>query len=1347
MQLDSSGAIYFKISLDNNQLKADVIQADNIMKRVGDSAARESSRVDSYMKNIGRGIAAAFTLNTANQFISQVVRVRGEIQALESSFTTLLGSKSKGDAMLAEIRKYAVETPYSLSDVSKSAQTMLAFNIEAEKVIPTLKQIGDVAMGDGQKMQSLVLAFSQMSSTGRLMGQDLLQMINAGFNPLVQISERTGESLTKLKKKMEDGKISVEMVAQAFTDATSEGGKFYGMMEQQAGGIQGSLAGLEDAWLNFYNEIGEKSEGLIVDSIQGLTSLIENYREVGRVLAEIVATYGVYRASLITIEALHRVSIALTAQWAIVQRAAAISQVSLNTAQIAGTVATRGLNSAFAALNATLMVNPFVLAAAGIAGLAFSIYKMVSATTEAEKAHKKLSKAHADSMAGYNNEARALDNLYSNLSKAEKGTKEYTAAKNAIMNKYGTQISQLQGENREVWDLSKAYGELKNQALAAAQARALTTYTNDASDQRNKSINDLGNDLLKELEKTYGKDRAFSVFGNIMRLVNTGSEIPENFLSAFDKQQGARGMGVGQMNVGAVENRTRAIINQMTQTQKRFDDAIKNANAMFPAASMLLPEVASPNKPTEEKELTDAEKKRLANEAARLKKETAERAQRIQEMSEQISAAVAQGELDISQAKINAMDEGFEKEMAQIDLNYIRMQAENEKRLQDALEKERDRQQLLWENDPKNRAAIKRGEIFKRDSYTMLQFLDENPDFGGHYEEWIRVIASIREKAEMDATRAIEIDKEKKARETADNIATHSIRLRNLDYQSELNKIDSKTFNFESDKERQKLLLELSKLEGEYKDLTEAQDEYIASLKRLQERQSTDNSKKLAEEIKSTEQAISGVNLELKEAEINIEAVAKKIQKLDNAKLIEGLNNYSRIARSLSGTGGELGEFFAKLADELETMSVLLSEGASDFEKYAAAAQAVAGTINSIISASKNRKAVEDDFERNRLEFAQRYALALNEQLRLQTALAGNGFVRNYSGEITDAFAAMSNAAEEYNKAMLALEDGQVKTGTKRKVDWGSVATGAGTGAMYGANAGPWGAAIGAVVGGVVGLFSGMNRVDVYDDLLKTYPDLIDAEGELRIARAQALIDSGLLDDKTKLLVQNALDWKEANDAAREQISSIVNELAGDLGNSLRDALVDAWKAGEDASERMFAAANKSLANFVQNFLYSTIFSGIFDKFKERLTAALGGSGEDILDIYDDLLDESLVGGETFNKLLDEFQKRALERGFDISGSTDTRTGTNKGFTAMSQQTGEELNGRFTAIQGHTFSMMGSLNEIRIDMKAVHAQSAQALQHLSNIDTSTQVLPMMRDEMRTMRIAIETISERGVKML
>ena len=153
-----------------------------------------------------------------------------KLQDLRQSFDTLLGSAEKGKKLFLEIQKMATLTPFTSSDLAQATSTMLGFGVAEEKVLPLMKQLGDISMGNAERFQRLSLAFAQVSAAGKLTGQDLLQMINAGFNPLQEISKKTGKSLSELKDEMADGAISAKMVEEAMLAATSAGGRFEGGM-------------------------------------------------------------------------------------------------------------------------------------------------------------------------------------------------------------------------------------------------------------------------------------------------------------------------------------------------------------------------------------------------------------------------------------------------------------------------------------------------------------------------------------------------------------------------------------------------------------------------------------------------------------------------------------------------------------------------------------------------------------------------------------------------------------------------------------------------------------------------------------------------------------------------------------------------------------------------------------------------------------------------------------------------------------------------------------------------------------------------------------------------------------
>ena len=330
------------------------------LKNTGD----EGSEVFGKLQKAAAGF---FTLAAAKEFGQKVFEVRSEIQSLQTSFETLVGNKPQAEELFSSIKDFATHTPMQLKDLASAAQTMMSFNIPVEQIMVNLKALGDVSMGDAQKFQSLSLAFSQMSATGKLMGQDLLQMINAGFNPLATISEKTGKSIEKLKDEMSKGAISADMVRQAFIDATSEGGKFHGMLEAKSKTLEGAYSNLQGAISDMYNAIGEQSEGIMAGAIDAATVLVQNYEKVGQILLGLVATYGTYKAAVI--------AATLAETTATGQRMIAVRWTQLQA-------------QAQALLNKTMLANPYVAAAAALGLLVGAIIAARDGLTDAERAQR-----------------------------------------------------------------------------------------------------------------------------------------------------------------------------------------------------------------------------------------------------------------------------------------------------------------------------------------------------------------------------------------------------------------------------------------------------------------------------------------------------------------------------------------------------------------------------------------------------------------------------------------------------------------------------------------------------------------------------------------------------------------------------------------------------------------------------------------------------------------------------------------------------------------------------------------------------------------------------------------------
>lgn len=501
------------------------------------------------------------------------------------------------------------------------------------------------------------------------------------------------------------------------------------------------------------------------------------------------------------------------------------------------------------------------------------------------------------------------------------------------------------------------------------------------------------------------------------------------------------------------------------------------------------------------------------------------------------------------------------------------------------------------------------------------------------------------------------------------------------------------------------------------KDRLKAQQDYNLSLQEFY---------KQLLKLDPTQENIERINELLKKLGIEIDDINNKLEKTDNSKIFEMLEGIEGIAGALGQLDGSMGEVFQSISKSVssinQTMKTMNDETLSSSEKnYAAAATIIEGVvslINMAATASKNCKEKEREFYQNQIALAHEYALALNEQLLLQSKLTGSKFVRNYAGEINDAFSAATDAFTKYQEAMDKLEGGKAKVDLKKAVDWGNVGKGAATGAAAGAVFGPWGMAIGAAVGGIVGLFSKKTK-DVMSSLLEVFPELVDSAGNLNKELAQTLINTNQVDDSTKQLLQNSLDWSDAVEKANEQIKNVVVDLAGDLGNSLRDALVEAFKAGEDASKKMFEAAGKSLEKFVENLVYSTIFSKTFKEFEDRLAQSLNPNGGDgnIVDDYQWLLNQMEKGQEVFNDALQQVKDYAASKGFDTwSQSSDTsQKGLAGAIKGISQETATIMSGHMNK---HTMLMEDGVDIIRRQLLATYA-----IEHNTrNIDNNTKNL-------------------------
>ena len=500
--------------------------------------------------------------------------------------------------------------------------------------------------------------------------------------------------------------------------------------------------------------------------------------------------------------------------------------------------------------------------------------------------------------------------------------------------------------------------------------------------------------------------------------------------------------------------------------------------------------------------------------------------------------------------------------------------------------------------------------------------------------------------------------------------------------------------NFEEAENRKKQLQE------ELDDLDDAQLKRKESYKELFQhigRLTIQEGKKLIENAKKlleTEQMSAETKARILKL---IAETEEKIRNLKSDELFKIADAFGQLGQSLVQIGqdvgspalGGLGSFLSNISYGVNDLSDAM-EAFDEGDSMAQAQAAITGTmrlIGMLTSAAAQRKQAEEEYYRSIISFQNDYNTALNDQIRLQSILDENVFITDYEGRITDANKALIDANEKYQESLEKLNEGRVKTGQRNAVDWGAVGQGAATGASIGASIGGFiGAGIGAVVGGIAGLFGGKKKKTVWGDLLSEYPELLkETENgvlEVNEALAESLVQNDLLNDKTKQLVQNALDWQNAIQEAREQIRDVISDLSGSLSSDLRSALVDAFENGEDAAVKMGDTVEKVLENILSNLIFNRIFSDAFSKLEDDMADSfdVGGDGNWV-DDFSRFFTEAEGLSNQFNQAMSDAQEQAKAFGFDIFNPDDEPEDP-RGLQGairreMTEETASELTGLF----------------------------------------------------------------------
>lgn len=494
--------IHFDITGDNSNFLRRLREVENGVKNTSKQIEQSGLGIEELFNRMTRAAAAFGAGFTAKELISNIAQVRGEFQQLEVAFKTMLGSEDKANALMQQLIKTAATTPFDLQGVANGAKQLLAYGENVENVNDDLIRLGNIAAGLSQPLGDLVYLYGTTMTQGRLYTADLNQFTGRGIPMIRELAKVFGVAEGEVKSLVEAGKVGFPEVQKVIQNLTNEGGMFFNLMQEQSKTITGQISNIEDSISTMFNEIGKANEGIINEALSGVSYLVENYEKVGKILISLVATYGAYKVAVMTVTALQALQASGIAALTVAERAHYGWLVLQTTAQ--------------KALNAVMLTNPYVLLATAVVGLGAAMWSLSDNTTSAERAldsyNKKIEKLNTDE----EERKRTLEDLVSTInSEVEADTTKLKALKD-IEELYPALFRKYVDEKGHIQDLTgfwKAYNEevvksrtqskqaivesLEQQVKSAEWAYNLAKKENNRSEMKVQAqrIEDLKNEL------------------------------------------------------------------------------------------------------------------------------------------------------------------------------------------------------------------------------------------------------------------------------------------------------------------------------------------------------------------------------------------------------------------------------------------------------------------------------------------------------------------------------------------------------------------------------------------------------------------------------------------------------------------------------------------------------------------------------------------------------------------------------------------------------------------------------------------------------------------------------------
>ena len=1487
---NEEGKIWFGLGLDNSQLQSDAQKAISSLRGIGNTAEAEGSRIDSAFRKAATGIGVSLAGVSVAGFVQKMFQVRSEFQDTESSMRVFLGSADKAAKFMKELQDYAWYNMFEFSDLTKESAKLLAFGSDVDSVIPTLDKLSNIAAGTKQPLSEFVDLYNKAKNVGKIDAIGLQSWASKGVVITKELKEMGVE--------VDNSSVKFKHLEMVLDKLTGTGGMFSGLMKEQMNNLSASFGQLQDDITIMFNEIGEKSEGAMKGAIDAADYLIKNYEKVGKTILEIAAAYGVYRAALFAVIALDKQRIAFNAivqEQMLIERAlrkGATDEMIREAAVTKSlTIAKNNLVTSLKSVAKAYLANPYVLAAAAIAAVAYATYKLITYQTDAEKAQKRLNESFNEFEKVTKNESLALDYLFERLEKTKKGTEEYKFVKDKILSQYGQYLKGLGSEIESLNDVKGAYEAISKAALQAAKDRAMAAgieneqniYTEVYSENfdkikkyLNENFSEIESDLFIEAIKKYSDTGKTSneLSGYLSKIKDIENKkffgTPYILQSEIQKIRDAKVLY--DKNVKELEKKfggpTEVINESAKATITTFDEQLEAAEKRVEAVNKELKNLRKGIIPKESKndthfdfakeiedkakELKEAKDKvsflltgKAASDAGKdenklQKKLDAEK--RLFELREEAALEFERFQLDMEQRELDLLDDSYDKKYKQLLLN----QKKEELAIKEFENKKIQEQQKIEEEEWKKGGSA---GVFKPTTTTVSQLPESVQNQIGQmrkassakfYYDNKKLLEDLSKQYQTYSEKRLEIEKEFNdelaylEKNNTDGKYDRNIEELKKKLKEALKAIDNEEINYlnkNSDllinifersasmgKQRLKELMKETKnlinyinkeqgatlpfgfTEGDIELIRNSSDEIKILYEQLNNMQADfDNNDKspfsgiisgLKDIKKSSEFAKKALKETNAEAKKTNQDQADFLQKNGIAKIeaglgktIDGLSKFSQVIGDLgSATNNKSLQTLAKSLENVVNIANTAKQGYEIGGVHGAIVGAAIGIFTSLAKAEGEWHDRALERQEGILDFQREYNKLLLERNYLE---------KDYNSIFgTLAIDRQAAAYKTAQKAMLqyynALGINEKRNSTH---DRGGITISSSTRDRDA----PVGQSIGQIQNQIQELQKNEKNnertllqsakvlvrehkwyqsksKDKYAELFDIAPQLWGGKlgGEFDVEAAQLFLNTNTqINGELRDQIQNVIDLKEEYDDAMTVVNEQLKNWLGNMATSMADSIWDSVvNGGKDAWGQWQKIGADAIAAIGKQMIAELIIDKYLNSFSDDLEKAYlsKNPGQEIANVTSEIIAGFPAIFDSATAAAQNFVSSMEAQGVDFSaGQDNTRTASAKGFASMSQDSANELNGRFTTIQSHTFQINENVkflvvsnteaNAIRLDIKngmtMLIANSERALAHLAGIESNTQFcsrLDGMDSDLRAVKNSIDDINLKGIRL-